>query len=149
MTDEPLRLSIPTDKANDYFGEKTQIERCLERWNVSEREYLDRGHKELFSIVVRYVCKSPNISKSPDSAITIFRRENKWGFALSVWTNMGLGESWLPVVQATVFTSQDDAFLAGQDMFIRMAKSDMLKSNRLVSWAKELTPSEPHQMSLF
>ncbi len=135
----------------DHDSEKTRLEQALTRWDVSEAEYINRQRNGLFLVVVRLVCKSPNISKSPNSEITIFSRGNKYGFAIAIWSNMGLGECWPPVVQATAFESQEAATMAGIDMFIRMAKSDLLKSPRLENWAKGLllSANKPQQMSLF
>lgn len=106
------------------YPPKSPFWQCLEGWGISRQEYINTPVAKLFLTVEELVCKS--ISESPDSKIAIFNRGDKWGFALSVWATIGLGESWPPAVQATVFNSQAEARAAGIDMFIRMAESDMI-----------------------
>jgi hypothetical protein len=119
------------------------FEACLERWGVSRLENTTTAHSDLFFLVEECVCKSKN-PETPDSSVTIFKRGDKWGYALSVWNSMSQGMMWLPCVQCEALSSRGAATLAAFDRFKKLATN-----KRLLAWLESLSAPKQQQLSLF
>lgn len=121
----------------------TPFDLCLTRWNVTKSDYDTMPHASLFMVVEECLCKSER-AEMPDSKIIIFKRGEKWGFAISVYNTMNQGMMWLPSIQCKVFNSRGEATLAGIAKFKQLATNE-----RLLKWVETLSEPQAMQMSIF